>query len=233
MKGRPGRALPELLPKLPLFSGLTPEQVNLLSAGCWSVSLDKGEIIFRQGDPVRGFFFVLSGQMQLAVSSPDGAEKVVEIISPGESFGEAVVFHGQHYPVTATALVATELLSVSRAAVLDLLDRDPLFARRMLANMATRLRRLVRDVESYSLRPGAQRVIGFLLHEVKGDASAPGQHTITLPARKQVLASRLNLAPETFSRVLRELSADGLISVDGQRITLLDVDRLTARLEWE
>lgn len=224
--------LTDLLRQLPLFSGLTPEQMEIISAGSHVTELDKGEILFHQGDPVRGFFFVLRGQMQLSVSTADGAEKVVEIVTVRESFGEAVVFDGLRYPVTATALVGTTLLAVSSKAVLDLLDRDPSFARRLLANMAVRLRRLIRDVEAYSLRSSIQRVVGFLLAEaaVNGEGGA-GERVVTLPTRKHVLASRLNIAPETLSRVLRDLSDDGLISVAGRRITLHDVARLEARLE--
>lgn len=229
---------PDLLRRLPLFAGLSTEQVEALAAGSRIAPLRAREVLFRQGDPVRAFFCVLHGQMQLSVSTADGAEKVVEIVAAGESFGEAVVFDGFQYPVTATALVATGLLAVSSAAVSDLLDRDPTFARRMLASMAVRLRRLVRDVESYSLRSGVQRVIGFLLYEASlgaGDppqdsAEAPRVYTVSLPAKKHVLASRLNLAPETFSRVLHDLSAAGLISVQGRRITLLDVPLLEAAL---
>ena len=229
----------DVLRRLPLFAGLTPEQIEVIGAGSHFASLARGEVLFHQGDPVRGFFFVLRGQVQLAVSSAEGAEKVVEIVAAGESFGEAVVFDGLRYPVTSTALVATDLLAVSSAAVLDLLDRDPAFARRMLANMAVRLRRLVRDVESYSLRSGVQRVVGFLLHEAQAAGGETGSGTgsgagptVHLTTSKHVLASRLNLAPETFSRVLRELSAEGLISVEGRRIALLDPSRLEAQLEW-
>lgn len=225
---RTGSAPPGLLAELPLFTGLTPEQTEIIRAGSQVIELGKGEILFHRGDPVRGFFYVLRGQMQLSVSTEDGAEKVVEIVAVRESFGEAVVFDGLRYPVTATALVDTALLAVSSAAVLDLLDRDPSFARRLLANMAVRLRRLIRDVEAYSLRSSIQRVVGFLLAEERAaaDHADGGERVVILPTRKQVLASRLNIAPETLSRVLRDLSADGLISVRGRRITLHDVPRL-------
>ncbi|WP_427168084.1 Crp/Fnr family transcriptional regulator [Streptomyces sp. C1-1] len=221
--------VPELLPRVPLFDGLTREQLAVVSAGSHVRTAGRGTILFHQGDPVRGFFFVLRGQVQLTVSAADGAQKVLEIVPAGESFGEAVVFDGITCPVTATALVDSELLSVSSRAVLDLLDRDPSFARRMLANMAVRLRRLVRDVESYSLRTSEQRVIGFLLHEA-GDGD--GGREVVLPAAKQTVASRLNLTPETLSRTLRSLSADGLISVRGRCVALHDVPRLAARLDW-
>ena len=229
--GTPG--LGAVLPRLPLFAGLTAEQLGVIAAGCRTTALRRGEILFHQGDPVHGFYFVLGGQMQLTVAAADGAEKVVEIVPAGESFGEAVVFDGITYPVTASALVDSELLAISSQAVLRLLDRDPSFARRLLANMAVRLRRLVRDVESYSLRTSEQRVIGLLLHQIEaGGGDLPASCAVELPASKQTLASRLSLTPETFSRVLRGLSAEGLISVQGRRVLLHDVPALAARLEW-
>ncbi|MEV5984587.1 Crp/Fnr family transcriptional regulator [Streptomyces sp. NPDC052051] len=230
MSPRAGVDARELLSRLPLFAGLTSEQLGVISAGCSSVTLARGRVLFHQGDPVRGFFFVLGGQMQLSVSTGDGSEKVVEIVSAGESFGEAVVFDGSTYPVTATALVGTEMLAVAGRAMLELLDRDPSFARRMLGNMAVRLRRLVRDVESYSLRTGEQRVIGFLLHNATTDEECRDQ--VRLPVSKQILASRLNLTPETFSRVLHGLSAQSLISVRGRCIALHDTTALRDKLAW-
>ncbi|MGW8436582.1 Crp/Fnr family transcriptional regulator [Nocardiopsis sp. NPDC055879] len=219
----------DVLSRTPLFQGLAPGQLDALSRGCRFLSLDQDEAAFHQGSPVRGFFMVLRGQMQLTVSTADGARKVVEIIREGESFGAAILFEGHDAPATATALTATELLVVTGTAVFGLLDRDPAFARRILANMAGRLHQLLQDVKSYSLMSGTQRVVGLLLREAESDGA--GGSVVLLPTRKQVLASRLNIAPETFSRVLHDLSAAGLIEVAGNRIVLHDVPRLAALLE--
>lgn len=212
-----------------MFSRLTPEDLASIGAGCRRLVLGKNEVLFHRGEASQGFFFVVAGQMQLAVSSVDGVEKVVEIIEAGETFGEAVMFAERPYPVTAKALLRTDVLSIGKDAILDLLDRDSRFARRILASMALRQHQLVRDVEAYSLRSATQRVVGFLLSEAnEGEAST----TVVLPTRKHVLASRLNLTPESLSRVLRELSEAGLISVDGARITLHSVARLERELGW-
>ena len=104
------------------------------------------------------------------------------------------------------------------------IEADPLFARRMLAGLSRRLHSLVSDVESYSLRSGAQRVIGYLLRD--GHDVAAGVIELTLPTTKNIIASRLNLTPEHFSRVLHELAVARLIEVDGRTVRILDVDRL-------
>lgn len=210
----------ETLARLALFSQLTPDQLDLVSAGIRQCRLARGAILFHAGDPCDAFYCVVSGQVKLALTAPDGAEKVLEIVSAGETFGEAVMFAGRPYPVSAVGLLPSVLLSVPAAGVLDLVAADPMFARRMLAGMAVRLHTMINDVESISLRSGTQRVVGLLLG-LAGDGVRPGAE-VTLPAGKAVLASRLNLTPETFSRTLRDLSAASMIEVAGRCIILLD-----------
>lgn len=189
--------------------------------------LDKGRQIFSKGDAVQGFHVVVYGQVKLFLPSVQGNEKVVEIIGPQQSFGEAVMFLGKPYPVSAEALADTLLLHVSRESILGLLETDTSFARRLLAGLSMRLHSLLLDVESYSLRSSTQRVIGFLLqHSDAGEAESAEVLNLTLPTSKQVIASRLNLTPETLSRIFSELTARDLIEVQGRAIRILDVPRL-------
>jgi CRP-like cAMP-binding protein len=183
-------------------------------------------VLFHAGEPCTAFFVVVSGQIKLTLTTPDGGEKVLEIISAGETFGEAVMFAGRPYPVSAVGLLPTSLLSVPASVVLDLVAADPMFARRMLAGMAVRLHTMINDVEAISLRSGAQRVAGFLLG-LAGEHPRDGVEVV-LPAGKAVLASRLSLTPETFSRTLRELSGADLIAVEGRRISLRDIRSLAS-----
>jgi len=215
-----------LLPRLSMFSQLTADQIARLAPQCRYRAIAKGEILFQRGDPPHGFYHVVAGQVKLALSSREGSEKVVEIIGAGNSFGEAVMFLDRPYPVFAEALVNSELIQVSQSAVFSLLDDDPSFARGMLAGMAIRLHTLIRDVESYSMRSATERVTGYLLSEANAAPCASGDPVVHLPASKQVIASRLNLTPETFSRTLHLLVEQGLIRVSGRDITLLDCKAL-------
>lgn len=212
----------EFLSRLPLFNDMGADELDRIAAGTHEVRAARGEVLFRRGDPCVGFHCVIYGQVKLAFTSPQGDEKVVEIIGPGHSFGEALMFMEKAYIVTAQALADTLLLHVSSAAVFGELEHDPKFARKMLAGLSRRLHGLMGDVEAYSLRSGAERVIGYLL---KGDAQGDGD-TLTLQANKAVIASRLNLTPEHFSRVLHMLAAKQLIGISGKIITILDVEKL-------
>lgn len=218
--------IPALLGRLPLFSALSPGQIAPIAAAARERRLAKGEMLFQKGDTPKGFFFVVFGQVKLAFPSSQGNEKVVEIISPRQSFGEAVMFMERPYPVFAEALADTLLIHIAKDSVLNLLETDVSFARRMLAGLSMRLHSLVSDVESYSLRSSAQRVIGYLLEHCPSSDDTPGALDITLPTSKQVIASRLNLTPETLSRIFHDLTEAGLVEVHGRQVKVPDLRRL-------
>ena len=219
--------IPLILSRLALFQKLAPEQLAALESACRERRLAKGELLVQKGDAAKGFFVVVFGQIKLAFPSSQGNEKVVEILGPHQSFGEAVMFMDRPYPVFAEGLEESLLLHIGSAPVFDLLERDALFARRMLAGLSMRLHSLVQDVETYSLRSSAQRVVGYLLqHCPQTTGPCEGSFDISLPTSKQVIASRLNLTPETLSRIFHDLSANGLICVSGKQITINNVRQL-------
>lgn len=214
------------LATLPLFKELAPAELDRLAAGTTELHVPRGEILFNKGDPTTGFYLVIYGQVKLSFVTPSGQEKVVEIIGPGSSFGEALMFMEKPYIVMAQTLADTMLLHVAKEAVFDELAREPAFAKKMLAGLARRLHSLISDVESYSLQSGTQRVIGYLLRQDEAVSADAGPTKLTLPVSKAIVASRLNLTPEHFSRILHDLQSLGLIQVEGREVHILDVARL-------
>ena len=216
-----------LLSALPLFSDLSQLERERIAQECRLVRLARGEMFFRVGQACEAFHVVVSGQIKLYVSSPAGQEKVIEIIGPGRSFAEALVFLGQPHIVNAQSLTETLLVSVAKAAVLAEVERDPRFSLHMLAGISRRLHSLIHDVEGYALQSGMQRLIGYLLRDVEAAVGhGSGSVSVHLPASKATIASRLSLTPEYFSRVLHELETQGLIQIDKREIRILDVHRL-------
>lgn len=212
------------LANLAIFSEMGPGELDRVAAATVPLYFDKGQSIVQCGDPCTGFHLVVYGQVKLAFTSPQGVEKVLEIIRPGQSFGEALMFLDKPYMVFAQALADSMLLHVAKHAVFEELGPNP-FGRRMIAGLAMRLRGLVRDIEAYTLRSGQERVIGYLLAELP-EGAANGDAEVRLTPGKSVLASRLNMTPEHFSRILHELAADGLIEVNGRSIRVPDIARL-------
>lgn len=226
--------LRDAIASAPMFDGLDAAHAEFLAAQSRPIFLPGGQVLFRRGTPSTGFYVVRDGRMQLSVSNSEGVVRVLEIISPGGAFGHAVMFLRDPYPVDATALVDTHLVFVPAAAVDRILDGDPAMARLMLASMAKRLQAKVQDIAMLSLQSASQRIVAYILGALREDAEtagpsvAPHASEVELPALKQVLASRLGMTPETFSRAVRTLSAEGLLSVNGASVHIPDVAALDA-----
>jgi len=214
------------LSNIPLFRELAPDEIDRIAAQTKTLRVERGTVLFQRGEPCEGFYVVIYGQVKLSFISTGGNEKVVDLLGPGQSFGEAVMFMEKPHVVTAQALADSMLLYVSKAAVFDELERDPRFSRRIIAGLSQRLHHLMGDLEGYSMHSGTQRVIGFLLRDERAASGDGAPIEVTLPAAKGVIASRLNLTQEHFSRILHELVAAGLIEVRGRRIAILDAGRL-------
>jgi CRP-like cAMP-binding protein len=217
---------------LPLFQEMTPQELERLAHGCRLRRFGRGDPIFRVGEACEEFHASVTGQVKLFALSPAGQEKVIELIGPGHTFAEALLFTDKPYIVNAQALTDALVLSVHKDAITAEIARDGRFALRMLAGISRRLHGLVRDVQAYALDSGVQRVIGYLLRELPEGpnedtpTTLTGNHRISLPVSKATIASRLSLTPEYFSRVLRELEAHGLIEMDKRDILIPDVHRL-------
>ncbi|MEK7875640.1 MAG: Crp/Fnr family transcriptional regulator [Pseudomonadota bacterium] len=215
----------DFLSNLPLFRELSAGEITHLAAGSVEIDAPRGTVLVQCGDACRGIHIVIFGQVKLALQAPGGGEKVVELIGPGMSFGEPVMFLDKPYMVSATTLADSLLLHVAREVVYAEIERDPGFARRIIAGLSRRLHHLIGDLEAVSLHSGTQRVIGYLLRD-ESAANTANSLSVTLPAKKGVIASRLNLTHEHFSRILHELIEAELIEVDGPRVTIPDVARL-------
>ena len=220
--------LPRYLATLPLFSNMRDEELQRLATGCQLRRVERGKVIFRTGDPCHEFHVNVLGQVKLFVISPTGTEKVVELVGPGDSFAEAVMFMGVPYVLSAQTLTDSLILSIEKDVVLREIGASPEFALRMLAGLSRRLHGLIKDVEAYALHSGVQRVIGYLLGDDNLDETENASQAITvsLPVSKAAIASRLSLTPEYFSRVLNELETAGLIHVDKRDIHISDTARL-------
>lgn len=225
MHGNHAVNIEALLSHVPLFNGLASEEIARIARGTREIHTSKGDILFHKGDACNGFHLIVYGQIKLAFTSAQGSEKVVEILGQGQTFGEAIMFMEKPYIVFAQALSDTLLLHISKSVIFEELERDPTLCRKMIAGMSMRLHQLITDVESYSMHSGKQRIIGYLLREIP-DNEHSKNIVVTLPTNKGIIASRLNLTQEHFSRILHELSDLGLIVVEGRKIHIPDIDKL-------
>lgn len=224
MMAKRSNDLAEALRRVPLFSKVEPDDVVAMAEHVRELRIERGEILFQKGDQPHGFYILLEGRITLAFPSEQGTERILEVIKPGESFGEALMFLGQPYPIFSQAGVDSRVLDIPEEAITNLLDKDCRLAKRMLAGISIRLHELISNLEACSMRSSAQRVACMLQHAAP--SAGTQEYDVQLPAAKHIVASQLNLTPETFSRVLHVLTESGLIEVSGRVIKVLNAEGL-------
>lgn len=215
-----------MLASCPLLQDLEPEQIAQLAGKTRDRLLARGETLFQRGDAPHGMFLVIYGQVKLAFPGQNGNEKVIQLLGPRDCFGQVTLLTGSRHVLFAEAVAESLLLHIPRDVALEMLDSHAGFARRMLVDLARRTQVLLKDVETYTQQSSAQRVVGFLKQHCMPEQSPEDSLEITLPTSKNIIASRLNLTPETLSRIFHELSSADLIAVQGKQIHIKSLKRL-------
>ena len=219
------KILPGELRRHHLFGGLDDDQLAKLMESARIIHLDEGQHLFQCRQPASQFFMVRSGTIRLYLSAPDGAEKVIHLITAGETFAEAITFmEGQVYPVNASALGTCEVLAFSNQTFRAILRESTDTCFRLMADMSTWLKRQIADIDALTLQNATLRFTNYLLHQVP--AGTQNAVTIKLGAPKHVIASRLSIQPESFSRILRNLQREGHITAEGNLIHIKDINAL-------
>lgn len=221
-----GSDLQEFLGKTQLFRGLPSEQLAILVQIAQLQRYTKGEMIFHQGSEATGFFMVKTGRVKVFKSSIEGKEQILHVFGPREHFAEVPAFDGKCFPASAAAIDPTEVVYFPRQAFLELLHQHSVLAVNLLISFARHLRRFSGLVEELSLKDVPQRLAAYLLALSDRNADADHPDVVDLDLTKGQLAAFLGTIPATLSRVFYRLSNEGMIAIEGSRITLLDRERL-------
>jgi CRP/FNR family transcriptional regulator, dissimilatory nitrate respiration regulator len=213
-----------------LFVGLSPQQLQRVMGSAQVIAADPGQVLFDRGQPAKHFYIVIEGQVNLTLYSKSGEEKIVDILAPGQSFAEAVMFMaGPVYPVSAVAVGAGRIARFSSSDYVALLRESPETCLRMLGHLSQRLHMRIREIEYLTLESATHRLVRMI--ESRLPAAGDGPHEIQLQESRQEIASRLSMKPETLSRILRSLSDGGLILVHGRALQVPSRARLAALLD--
>ncbi|HMN73186.1 MAG TPA: Crp/Fnr family transcriptional regulator [Rhodoblastus sp.] len=191
----------------PLFQHIGEAALRRIADKCRAMAVERGQIVFTQGDPADAFFVVLEGWVKIYRLTPGGAEAVFTVLTRGESFAEPVMFLGGRYPVIAEAASNGRLLRIEHAAFVQCLERESDLAVAMLASIGRRADELTRQIGALKLLDAPRRVGEFFLR-LLADSHEEGR--IELPYEKVLIAARLGMTPESFSRALAALTKVGV-----------------------
>jgi len=187
--------------------------------------MPRGKYLYRRGERCPGLYMVTGGHIMLSVGTAD-AVKVVELIGPGQYVGLAAAVLGIPEIQTAEILADSTLVLIPREVLLNCGADDAALGLQLATALSQQLYASTGDIEAFALHSGRQRVIDYLLQVASSNGGR--QRPITLPAKKSIIASRLSLTPEYFSRMLHDLIESGAIAVNGRQIAILDPVRLRA-----
>ena len=211
-----------VLGEIALFRGLADAVVAEVARSSQVLSVPKGASIYAAGERPRALYHVMSGHLKVAVSSPDGGEKVIELMSPRKVFGVAELFGDAAYVSSVEAVTPVVLLAVGRDGIFRAMEQAPCVMRRMLGAVAERQSSIERDIAADCFQSGTDKVVDYLRGLAGTALGQAASIELELEIPKHVLAARLGFTPETLSRIFRELSDGGLIHVNGKMVTLTD-----------
>jgi CRP/FNR family transcriptional regulator, dissimilatory nitrate respiration regulator len=212
-----------LLSALPLFKSLDRATLERLSCAAVRLAIKRGQRIFSKGEPVTGMYVLVYGEVRLLAHGPRG-RRLTSVIKPGGSFAEPMMFLERPAIVDAEAAADALLLQVPKQVIFDELERNPVFARRMIAALCQRIEALVHEAERHAVPSGRERLIQYLSANARPEQEAA---VVELPGPKALVAAHLHLTPEHFSRILHELASEGLITVRARRIEIPALAKLT------
>jgi CRP-like cAMP-binding protein len=208
-----------------LFEQASPSFLTRLQQEIQLIKAPKGKILFIAGEAAQRFFIIKSGWVKLFRETLDGAQAVVDILTERNIFGETSIFQDGTYPYSAEVVEPSEILSLPLGLLKQEIESNPKMAMAMLAAMARYRRHQDLELEHRTLQNAPQRIGCFLLR--LADQGAQGPITIHLPYDKTLLASRLGMQPETFSRALSKLREATGMQVRGATIELNSIETLS------
>jgi CRP-like cAMP-binding protein len=186
----------------------------------------KGEILFAAQDNADGFYHVESGEIRVYKMDEQGREAEVVRLGPGDFLGEAIAFVSTVFPVFAQAVTNSDVLFFDKRNIKQEMEKDPKIAMYFVDLLARKCVVLSNKIESLGLRTVRQRLIRYLLSQCSGEKKC----LVELKVKKGELAKILGTISETLSRNLKQMQDEGLIEVEGNKVTIKDCPTLQEEL---
>ena len=219
------------LSRTPLFAALDEEAAESLRASMTPVSVDKGEVLFSEGEAGDRLFVILDGKIKLGASSSDGRETLLGVLGPGEMFGELSLFDPGQRTSTATALTPAQLIGLGHDDLMPWLRGRPEVARALLRALAQRLRRTNEAMADLVFSDVPGRVAKALLDLAMkfGVRQPDGSVLVTHDLTQEELAQLVGASRETVNKALADFQNRGWLRLEQRSVILLDLERLDRR----
>ena len=216
--------------KAPLFAALDDEAATALQQSMTATHLERGDILFHEGDQGDRLYVIREGKIKLGRSSSDGRENLLAILGPGEMFGELSLFDPGPRTATATAVAETQLIGLGHENLQAFLTDRPEVAATLLAALARRLRRTNETLADLVFTDVPGRVAKALL-DLSSRFGRPAEDGILVAhdLTQEELAQLVGASRETVNKALADFATRGWIKLEARAVILIDVERLKRR----
>jgi CRP/FNR family transcriptional regulator, cyclic AMP receptor protein len=217
-----------LLARVPLFAGLSREELERIAAVAVPRAFPKGARVFHEGDTSDACYVIRSGEVRVTREHSDGRAIALATLGPGEIVGELAMLDGEVRSASVEALSEIELLAISAADMRGLLERNPAITAKLVVALTRRVRATNERVARQSFQTVPSRVAGVLSQLVAEESSEDGGHGVTIRMNQADLAQLAGTSRESVSRFLAVLERAGVVRVGRGRVTVLEPSRLRA-----
>ncbi|MFC3052765.1 Crp/Fnr family transcriptional regulator [Kordiimonas pumila] len=215
----------DMLKQHSLFQSMPPALLQALSQAAQEVSYEKGNVIFLQDDASEWFYLIKSGWVKLFRETLEGSEAVLDMLTSGHIFGETAILDGDIHTVSAAAAEHVTLLRLPASLLKKAVGESHDVALAMLASLSRQRKRQTQEIESLNMHNAPQRIGCFMLRLCNLSNTEP--YEMTLPYDKSLIAARLGMQCETFSRALNKLRKETDITVQGSSVTIPNLETLS------
>ncbi len=219
-----------MLQRSPLFRGLAPEVFGRIAALAAQRGYGRGEMVFSRGEPGDALYAVVTGKIRISTGSAAGREVFLNIMEPGDTFGEIALLDGGPRTATATAIAASELVSVRRGPLFELLEREPRALLELLRLCGERLRWTSGLLEDAALLDAPARLAKRLLSldELHGE---PRGASRAIRISQEELASFLGVSRQAVNQQLQEWKAEGWVGLGRGSVVVKDAAALRRAID--
>jgi CRP-like cAMP-binding protein len=208
-----------------LFRDLPDATLDKLAALAVRRSARRGARIFAEGSPGDSLIGLIAGEVRISAATADGAEMFLNVMQPGDSFGEIAVLDGEPRTAGAEALTDVELFVIRRADLLELVQREPRLATQLIALLCRRLRWTSELIEEAAFLPLEARLARRILRLL---AERPPEDAATLRVSQGDLAAFLGVSRQMVNQCLQGWQRAGWVRLGRNRVEVLDAGGLRA-----
>ncbi len=217
------------LKKFIFFSDMEDRELSQITKFIKTCHYPEGYNIFFEGEEGTGVYFLKEGRVKVIKSSLSGKEQILDILNPGQIFGEVILFGIDKYPATTRTMDNVTVGVLSKELFKDYFKNNQQFAWAMLQEMAQKLYRSQRKIKSLGLRNTKGRV-AFLILELFSKQGDNPKKNVSLDINQQEMSDYIGTSRETVSRTLSQFRKQGLIELQRNHLTILDIEGLRKML---